>query len=429
MTSKHGVSRRRFMAAAAGTSGLALFTPHHLCAQGGKRVFKVGLIGCGGRGNGALNQHIKAAQILNEALKLNIEIRVVATADWFKDRAMRPGKRYGVPRDRCFAGAEAYKDAVDCDLDIILTAAPPAFRPPHFEAAIKAGKHVFMEKPVAVDPPGCRRIIAAGEMAKQKGLMVIAGTQRRHQRGYINTQAAVAEGAIGKILGGRVSWCMGHIFAKRPINPQSTDQVVGGWQNWVHLSGDHICEQHVHNLDIMNWFLGRPPISAAGFGGRARRQVGTQYDFFSIDFEFPGGVHVHSMCRQVAGCWNWVGEQLIAQKGTTGCGGGLNPTSPVIPAEIPQVGGGHQQEHINMLYHLVKGKVINEARNVAEATATAVLGRESSYTGQRLTWSDMMEKKDSDLYNLTLKPTAADYEKGDVPLPKENVIPRAGKPV
>ncbi len=421
-----GVSRRSFIkTAAAANIALGSFG---VLRGAGDRSFKVGLIGCGGRGNGALGEHVNAAKILNETLGLGVEIKVVATADWFKDRAEDTGGQYGVPKDRCFGGADAYKKLLETDADIVLLATPPAFRPPHFEACVKAGKHVFMEKPVAVDPPGCRRIIAAGEEAKKKGLMVVAGTQRRHERGYIETQAAVAEGKIGKLLGGRVAWCMGHIFARDAIKPANNDQVVGSWFDWVHLSGDHIVEQHVHNLDIMHWFMGRPPIAAAGFGGRAQRRAGTQYDFFSIDYEFDGGIHVHSMCRQVSGCWDWVGEHLIGEKGQTGCGGGLAPSAAVIPSDLPQRGGGHQQEHINMLYYLVKDKPLNEARNVGISTAIAVMGRTSAYTGKRIEWRDMMEdpSRNPDLYNLTLRPTAEDYEKGTATMPQENVIPHAG---
>ena len=421
------VSRRDFMrtavASGAAVGGLTIL---RATAKGAGRVFKVGLIGCGGRGNGALNQHVEAARILNDALKLGIGIKVVATADWFKSRAERAGQRYEVPKARCFGGPLAYRKLVETDADTVLMATAPAFRPVHFAACIEAGKHVFMEKPVAVDPPGCRRVIEAGELAKKKGLMVVAGTQRRHQKGYIHTAAAIREGAFGKVLGGRVAWNMGHMFTRGNINPRNSSHLVGSWQNWVHLSGDHICEQHVHNLDIMNWFLGTHPLNATGFGGRAQRRGGTQYDFFSIDFEFPGGVHVHSMCRQASNCWNWVGESFTAEKGRVG---GRGPKQSPVPAELPQRGGGHQQEHTNMLYYLVKGKYLNEAKNVAWATAAAVMGRHTCYTGQRIEWRDMMDdpKRKPQLYNLRLKPTAQDYEKGEVVLSKDNDIPVPGR--
>jgi predicted dehydrogenase len=202
---------------------------------------------------------------------------------------------------------------------------------------------------------------------------------------------------------------------------------VRTWPNWVALCGDHICEQHVHNLDVANWFIGHPPKSCLGFGGSARRKAGDMWDFFSLDLDYGDGIHIHSMCRQITGCWDWVGEELVYEKGRTYCGGGLKPQQSPIPAELPYEDkdkrqfGGHQQEHINLLYRLVKGLPLNEAKNVAEATAVAVMGRISAYTGQRVEWSEMMEdpKKRPEVYDLTLKPTAEDFEKGDFPMPKE----------
>jgi len=428
VSERHGVSRRDFMkgamAAGAAFGGLTLLGA---TAKGAGKAFKVALIGCGGRGRGALAQHVDAAKILNDKLNLGIDIKVVATADYFKDRAEQCGTdaRYGVPKDRCFGGPEAYKRVMETDADIVLMATSPNFRPVHCEAAVKAGKHVFMEKPAAVDPPGCRRIIAAGELARQKGTFIVAGTQRRHERGYIDTaQAVTQEGALGKLLTGRVAWCMGWIgwSARQPIHPKKPADLVATWPNWVALCGDHICEQHVHNLDIANWFAGHPPRTCAGFGNSARRKAGDMYDFFSLDLDYGDGVHIHSMSRQISGCWDWVGEELVYEKGRTHCGGGLKPKESPIPDEIPQVGGGHQQEHINMLYYLAKGgKAINEAKNVAEATAVAVMGRIAAYTGQMVHWTEMMEdpKKKPDFYDLTLKPTAEDFEKGDFEMPKE----------
>jgi myo-inositol 2-dehydrogenase/D-chiro-inositol 1-dehydrogenase len=427
----HRITRREFNRTAAGiaaaAAGLPLLGGEPPAVATGKRSLRVGLVGCGGRGTGALDQHLKAAKILNDALGLGLEVKVTALADWFRGKAVELGKKHGTSEDRCFGGPTAYKELLATDVDIVLLATPTAFRPVHFEAAVAAGKHVFMEKPAAVDPPGVRRIIAAGEAAKAKNLMVVAGTQRRHEKGYIETQAAVAEGAIGKVLGGRVSWCQGG-GRRRAISPKSPDDLIRSWYSWMQLSGDHIVEQHVHNLDIMNWFLGTHPAAAAGFGGRARRNNGNQYDFFNVDFEFPGKVHVHSLCRQVNGCWEWVGEHLVGEKGMTGCSGGLRPKASPVPAEIPQMGGGHQQEHINLLYYLAKGTILNEARNVAWATAAAIMGRTSAYTGKRIEWRDMFEDpaKDKDLYDLTVRPTAEEFEKGGFDLPTENVVPLAG---
>ncbi|HUT34981.1 MAG TPA: Gfo/Idh/MocA family oxidoreductase [Planctomycetota bacterium] len=430
MTSATGLSRRDFMknAAAAGAAlgGLSILGA---TAKGQGRVLKVGLIGCGGRGNGALAQHVEAARILNGALKWNLEIQVAAVADYFKHKARPAAEKYGVTRERCFSGAEAYKRLLETDVEIVLMATPPAFRPLHFEAAVKAGKHIFMEKPAGVDPPGCRRVIAAGEEARKKGLMVIAGTHCRHQKNYTENQAAVAAGAIGRILGGRVSSCFGHLGALRPIGSLDPRRLVYSWPNWTELSGDFIVEAHIHELDLMNWFLGTHPVSAVGFGGRARRPAGNQYDFFSVDYEFPGEVHIHSTCRQMNGCWNWDGELFVGERGISRGWQGVRP-KPVVPAEIPQQGAGHQQEQIDLLYYLVKGQLLNQAHDLATSTATAVMGRISAYTGQKILWREMMEDpaRQPELYNLQLKPTAEDFE-GDfdaIALPEEGVVPLPG---
>ena len=423
---QQGISRRGFMrdAAVAGAAFCGLSAAGVTAAPGrGDKSFKVGLIGCGGRGNGALRQHVDAGK------RLGLEIKVQATADYFKDRAERTGKGHGVPKERCFGGADCYRKLIDSGVDIVLTATPPLFRPAHFIACVEAGKHVFMEKPVAVDPPGCRAVIEAGEKAKSKGLVVVAGTNMRHERKYIDTHQAVAtEGALGRLYGGRISFCMRHMFWKGPIKPKTADDLVRSWQNWIELSGDHLVEQHVHNIDIANWFVGRPPVGAVGFGGAARRPAGNMYDFFSVDFDYGEGVRIHSMCRQINDCFNWVGQELVYAKGTTNGSDRPQPKRSPIPADLPQVPGGHLQEHLNLLYHQTRGKPLNQARAVAEATAAAVLGRTAAYTGKAVTWADMMGKstKDPGLYNMKVSPAAEDFENGTVRIPKEGVVPVPG---
>jgi predicted dehydrogenase len=411
MKDKTDPSRRDFMkGAAAAGAAFGAFTILGATAKGQSKGFKVGLIGCGGRGNGALGNHMAAAK------HVGLESKVVATCDYFKGKAEGTGGRYGVPKEKCFGGANGYKQLLDTDVEVVLMATSPNFRPVHYEACIEAGKHVFMEKPVAIDPPGCRMVIEAGEAAKKKGLLVVAGTQRRHEQGYNRRAAMVKEGAHGRVLAGRVSWCSGG-GGGRPIGGEMTaDRLISSWYVWVQMSGDHVVEQHVHNLDIGNWFMGSHPVACVAFGGRARRRAGNIYDFFSADLEYPGGLHLHAMCRQVQGCWGWVGESFVYEKQPPR---DFKLQNPVPYSEIPQHGGGHQQEHINMLYYLVKGKPLNEARNVAEATAVAVMGRISAYTGQMVSWRDMMENPKGKSYNLTLKPTAKDFETGDFPMPKE----------
>jgi predicted dehydrogenase len=424
-----GVSRRNFMRSAA-VSGAALgaFTILGSTAKGAGKAFKVGVIGCGGRGSGAISQHAKAAEILNKALNLDIKIEVIGTADFAKGSAEGTGKRFGLDPKVCFGGADAYRKLIALKPDTICMATPPVFRPLHIEACVDAGIHVFTEKPVGVDPVGCRRVIAAGEKAKQKGLYICAGTQRRHQKNYREWKARIDEGAYGRIMGGAVSWCMGKIFSNTPINPKTPADLAGRgkWQLWVEMSGDHICEQHVHNIDIANWFLDSPPLSAWAFGHRARRVAGNMYDFFSGDLEYPNNVHIHSMCRQIGGTSTWVGERFTYEKEPPK---DYQLKKPAIIEEIPQVRGGHQQEHVNLLYRMVKGLPLNEAKNVAEATAAAVMVRDSAYTGKKITWEEMMvnPKKNPDYYNQQLSPTAEDFETGSVRMLKDGAIRIPGK--
>ena len=387
--------------------------------KGQGRRYKIGLIGCGGRGSGAVRDALEAGKILG------FDVRVAAVADYFKDRALRAGQRFDVPPDRCFGGPTCYQALLETDVQIVLIAAAPLFRPLHLEAAVKAGKHAFVEKPVAVDPPGCRRVIAAGQEATEKGLVITAGTEMRHEWDFRQThQALTVEGAFGKLRAGRVSFCIASMFATRPIEPKTADDLVRTWQSWVALSGDHLVEQHVHNIDVANWFCGHPPVSAVGFGGRAQRCAGDMYDFFSVDYDYGDGVHIHSMCRQVNNCWNWVGHDFVYEKGRTKGNDYPKPQQSPIPADLVRGPSGHHQEQIDTLYYVNKGEPRDEARAVARSTATAVMGRISAYTGKQVSWDEMMEnpQKKPEIFNLTLKPTAEDFEKGTVEIPKENVV-------
>jgi len=393
-------------------------------AKGTGKTFKVGLLGCGGRGNGALRQSVEAGKLLG----FNVE--VVATADYFKDRAEKTGSPYSLPSVQCFGGPDCYRKLLETDVQVVLMAVAPLFRPLHLEACVKAGKHVFCEKPVAVDPPGCRRVIAAGELAKKKGLIIVSGVDNRHNWDAINTQQAVTvEKALGRLYGGRIAFLTGHFFSRSPINPKEPADLIRTWQNWITLSGDHLVEQHVHNIDTANWLVGHPPVSAVGFGGRARRPAGDMYDFFSVDFDYGDGVHIHSMCRQVKGCFNWVGHDFVYEKGRTDGRNGPKPKESPIPADLPQGPSDAHQEQIDTLYFASKGKPLDHAREVAEATASAVMGRISAYTGQQVFWDDIMgdPKKNPALYNLTLKPTAEDFETGNVEIPKEGIVPIPGE--
>jgi myo-inositol 2-dehydrogenase / D-chiro-inositol 1-dehydrogenase len=413
-------SRRDFMKTAMAAGGIAALGATPLIGQE-KKSFKIGLIGCGGRGTGALGNCLDAGKALG------VELEVVGLADAFEDKARRIANNHKIPKNNVFIGFDAYKKLLETDVEIVLMATPPAFRPIHLAAAVEAGKHVFFEKPVAVDPPGVRKVMAAGEMAKKKGLSLVAGTQRRHNRGYRETKRALDEGAIGKIRGGAVYWCGGALW-KAPKRPEWSDAeyMIRNWVSFAEMSGDHIVEQHVHNLDIMNWYMGGPPLSALGFGMRARRKTGDQFDFFSIDFEYPDGVHIHSMCRQIDGTDGDVSEHLVGEKGVA-------PFLPakdkkVYPEGCPENRDDYVQEHIDLLWSIMKKEPINEAHNVATSTGIAIMGRIAAYSGKHIRWKDLMDQSGkSEIYNLTMKPSAEDFEKGDVKAPQDEVCPLPGK--
>jgi myo-inositol 2-dehydrogenase/D-chiro-inositol 1-dehydrogenase len=413
---KASVSRRDFVKTSAAGMAALLAGKNVIFAAPGQRRFRVALLGCGGRGNGALENCLEAAKTIN------VDMEVVATADWFQDRAEATGNKYNLSPSRCFSGADAYRKLLATDAEIVLMATPPSFRPVHFEAAIEAGKHVFMEKPVAVDPPGGRKVITVGEIAKQKGLSVVAGTQRRHQAGYRRIQYAVERGAIGKIAGGAVWWCGGALWYKtRDPGESDADYMIRNWVSFTEMSGDHIVEQHVHNLDVANWYIGHPPATALGFGGRARRKTGDQFDFFSLDLDYGDGCRIHSMCRQINGTDGGVREFFRGTDGETWGDGGLKAAKEVTPPPFPEI-DPYVQEHVDLLQSIIDEKPINEARNVAESTLTAIMGRISAYTGKLVRWKDVVENEQSPWYSLALKPTAEDFEKDEVVAPKDDVV-------
>jgi myo-inositol 2-dehydrogenase/D-chiro-inositol 1-dehydrogenase len=418
MTETNKISRRSFIGrTAAAGAALSSFSILNARAQNGVKEFKAALIGCGGRGK-------RAAQNCNDAAKiLGVGIKWVAAADWWEGSVKNFGNRSGVPADKCFVGADGYRKVMETDADIVLMATPPAFRPLHLEAAVEAGKHAFIEKPVAVDPPGARRIMAAGEKAKAKGLAIVAGTQRRHQDRYREAAHLIQNGAIGDILGGQIYW-LGRVpwVKRRETNQSDADYLVKNWLNWAMMSGDHICEQHVHNIDVANWFIGRYPVMANGFGGRHKRRSGDQFDFFSIDFDYGDGCHVHSMCRQNAGCYSRVGEAFTGTKGTYD---GRVRAKDGHGIEVPAFRGGNQYvvEHVDLLESIMADKPLNEAEAVASATMAAIMGRISAYTGQVVRWTDVMVNEKSKYYNRTLTPTAEDFETGNVTAPADDVFP------
>jgi len=406
-------SRRDFIKTTVGAS-LAAAIPAGLGLHaGGTDTIRIGMIGCGGRGTGAAIDCMTAAP----------GVEVVAMGDLFKDRVegslkklkeAHPDKIKVTP-DKMFTGFDNYLKVCACpDVNLIVTATPPGFRPIHFKAAVEAGKHVFMEKPVAVDPAGVRSVIASADLAARKGLAVVCGTQRRHQQRYLELMKRINGGAIGEIVGGQCYWNQGDLWVVKKT-PQMTDME---WQcrNWLYftwLSGDHIVEQHVHNIDVMNWALGSLPVKVMAMGGRQQRtapEYGNIYDHFAVEFEYPNGVRVQSLCRQIPGCADRVEEKIVGTKGYAfGYGEihGDNFWKFEGDEQNPYV-----QEHADLIAGLRSGKLPNEARRIAESTMCAILGRMSAYTGRAISWEWGMTSSKLDL-------TPPKFELG--PLPVEPV--------
>ncbi|HLP73265.1 MAG TPA: Gfo/Idh/MocA family oxidoreductase [Bacteroidales bacterium] len=443
---KAGISRRNFLgkAATVGVAGVIVPTILTGCSRETKKtvavqafndqapdgpVIKAGVVGCGGRGTGAAINFLSAGP----------NLQIVALGDTFQDRVdtcrerILKEKGQEVPVEKCFVGFDAYQKVLDAGVDLVILATPPMFRPEHIAAAVAAKKHIFAEKPVCVDPVGARSCMASAEKAKGMELSIATGTQRRHQRDYVGAWQQVQEGLIGDITGGNVWWNGGKLW-HRENNPAWTEMewMIRDWVNWTWLSGDHIVEQHVHNLDVMNWFTGSHPVKAVGMGSRLRRVTGNQYDNFSIDYTFENGMHFHSMCRQINGCANNVSERLQYQKGSVYLFQSQdiyikdNKDQVIWKFEYPADETGqpskkkmvdpYVQEHIDLITAIRSGKTFNELENTAVSTMTAIMGRLSAYTGKETTWDEMM--------NSELKLGPATFVFGPVDIDKS--IPVAG---
>ncbi len=361
----------------------------------GSDMIKVGLIGCGSRGSGAAEDVLESAP----------GVKLVAMGDAFQDHIGKSlqvlsklGDKADVPKDRQFAGFGAFEKVLECDVNYVILATPPGFRPWHLKAAVEAGKHIFAEKPVAVDGPGIRAVLEIDELARSKGLGIGVGTQRHHQTGYVETLKRIHDGAIGEITAARAYWNQGPIW----VHPKQETWSDMEWQmrNWYYftwLCGDHIVEQHVHNLDVVNWAMGTHPVRAVGVGGRQVRTdpvYGHIYDHFSIDYEFGNGVHEASMCRQIPGCENNVSEVLAGTKGF------VQVNKYAITGEKSWKFEGannkpYVQEHTDLIKSIRSGKPYNELKAVTETTLTAIMGRMAAYTGQAVTWEQALNSEES----------------------------------
>lgn len=401
----NATSRRSFLktgtaAGAAATIGLG--SPSLSLARsahaGGRDTIKLGLIGGGGRGRGA------SIHAMNTQSGNNVELHAIA--DVFEKRAddaiatcqtEHEGK-VKVTDDTKFIGLDAYKRVLDSDVDMVILATPPGFRPLHFEKAIDAGKHVFMEKPVAVDAPGIRRVLATGKKAEEKSLWVQVGLQRRHEQLYLDTIQQLQDGIIGDLLVSRVYWNNAGVW-NRPRKPEDNElqYQLRNWYYFNWLCGDHIVEQHIHNLDVINWLMNDFPTKAQGQGGRLVRtgkKNGEIFDHHAVEYTYKNGHKMFSFCRHMPNCWSHVNEFVHGSNGWANITKGKiydRDDNLIFEAENKKR-NGHQQEHHDLFDAIEAGRYVNEAEYGAKSTFTAIFGRLATYSGKEISWDECLEK-------------------------------------
>ncbi len=406
-----GMTRRDFAKATAAAS-FAIVAGDAFAAKANKDTLKVGLLGCGHRGTDAAINMLEG--------KNNVQL--IAMADLFQDRLdesrakIKASNKEGVAEsfavkdDHCFIGFDAYQKILKTDIDILIEGTLPYSRPKHIEAAVNAKKHIFTEKPVASEPEGIRQVIAAAEKAKDKKLSIAAGTQRRHEKDYIETIDKIHNGEIGDVLSLRAYWCGGlpFVYDRKP-EWSDLEYRIRNWYAYCWVAGDNIVEQHVHNLDVCNWVMNAHPIRAFGMGGRTwkpkEEKYGDIYDHFAIDYEYENGVHMLSFSRHWNHTEDRVFEEAIGTKGKSNCkdkgGEGINP---------------YVQEHIDLCKSIRgEGPYLNEGVQVAESTMTAIMGRMAAYTGHTQVWNKALNT------DLKIVPEEFDFSKpypvGPVPAP------------
>ncbi|MEQ1862344.1 MAG: Gfo/Idh/MocA family oxidoreductase [Chthoniobacteraceae bacterium] len=368
-------------------------------------TLKLALIGCGGRGSGAASQALNTSNLG--------PVKLVAAGDIHEDRmesALKNlqkthGESADVPKDRQFLGFDAYKKAI-AEADVVILSTPPGFRPVHFEEAVRQGKHIFMEKPVASDADGVRRVLAAAVEAKKKNLKIGVGLQRHHQKGYIETVQRLHDGAIGDITSARCYW-----NGQRPWQKKRADLEVQlgkklteleyqlrNWYYFTWICGDHITEQHIHNIDVINWVKKGPPVKARAMGGREINLGGSDdgeaFDHFACEFEYADGSICYSYCRHQPGCWNSVSEHVQGTKGRS------DINRYIITGDnqwrYNEQGGprdAYQQEHTDLFTAIREGKAYSEIEHGASSTMTAILGRMAAYSGKELEYDAALKSE------------------------------------
>jgi myo-inositol 2-dehydrogenase/D-chiro-inositol 1-dehydrogenase len=395
------LSRRQFLKtsslAAASAAAVASF-PSVLRAEGAQAIRAV-IIGVGGRGGGA-------GVNFTEAVKMTgVDGKIVAVADLFPEQAKRGKENFSVPEEKCFSGFDAYRKALaEPDVNYVILATPPGFRAVQFRACVEAGKHVFMEKPVAVDGRGIRLMYETAAMSKQKGLKVAAGTQRRHQASYIETIKRIHDGAIGDVVTLRAYWVNGgpiwhygdgQSHYGQHVGDTDLEKQLNNWYHYIWLCGDHICEQHVHNLDVCNWIMNDHPSRCWGQG--SRQQLGDKsgeiWDNFDIEYEYPNGVHLFSYCGQIKRDWSSVSEGVHGTKGSADPHHMIRPKGGQVWRYRENEIDPYVQEHIDLIHAITKDTELNEASQVTDSTLTAIMGREASYSGAGVSREDILNCK------------------------------------
>ncbi|HUX56385.1 MAG TPA: Gfo/Idh/MocA family oxidoreductase [Bacteroidales bacterium] len=422
MENKEDLSRRRFISNTAlasigtisaanllsscagnGTGKVKEKLPALLTQAPDGKILRAGLIGCGGRGTGAAINFLDAGP----------NLQIVALGDVFQDRLdkcrseLTTQKDVDIPDENCFLGFDNYEKVIDSGVDIVLLCTPPHFRPKHVEAAVKAGKHIFMEKPCAVDPVGARSVMVSAERAKQQDLCIVSGTIRRVQKDFMETRRRVMNGEIGEIVSAHIIRNGGSLWViNRQPGWSDMEYMLRNWANFCWLSGDHIVEQFIHEIDVMNWYIGKNPVKAMGWGGRQRRITGDQYDFFSIEYLYDNGMQTHCAARQITGCSNLTKQLITGTRGFANAKGTLYNLKgeEIWTYPYPEEGSDdhtwdvkdpYVQEHINLVTAIRTGDIINDAEAQVNSTLITIMGRISAYTGKDVTWEEIMN---SDLY-------------------------------
>ncbi|MBG86303.1 MAG: dehydrogenase [Verrucomicrobiales bacterium] len=424
------VTRREFVgttsktaAAAAAVSALPIERFAHAQSSPGDTI-KLGLVGCGGRGTGA------AAQNMTTSAE---GVRLVAMGDAFRDKIdksydnlkKQKNKQVQVKEDKKFVGFDAYKKVI-AESDLVILATPPGFRPYMFEEAVKQGKNVFMEKPVAVDGPGVRKVLEVAKIADKKGLKVGVGLQRHHHPGYKDTIKRLQDGAIGDLVSMRAYWNSGGVWDPRLERGKEKSELEYQLRNWYYynwLCGDHITEQHIHNLDVINWLKDGFPVLARGMGGRqvrADKKYGEIFDHHAVEYQYEDGTWMFSQCRHIRGCWNSVSEHVQGSKGRSdinrftifGEDGNWRHRGKRVNA--------HQAEHYPLVDAIRNNKAYNEAYYGAKSTLTSIMGRMATYTGQPITFEQALDSKIQlmpDKITWKTVPPTTPNEQGEYPIP------------